>query len=238
MDTNEHEFVSIRVHSWLNLTVSATNTTPVITLATKITIFRILGIPVFIVLLVYYLHNLAHGEDHEELRLAALSVFLFIAMTDALDGAVARARKEITQLGRVLDPLADKALLLSGLILLTRPSIPQLQPHIPLWFTGLVISRDVLQFGGFLLVQHFAGRVVMVPRLAGKIATVLVMLTVVVVLAQAPGPHFDWLVITAAIFIGLSGAQYLVDGLRQLESGKKETTNEPPFAKASGGRHE
>jgi len=194
--------------------------TPVITLATKITILRILGIPVFIVLLVYYIQGLAHGEAREELRLMALSMFLFIAMTDALDGFVARARNEITQLGRVLDPLADKALLLSALILLTRPSVPELQPHIPLWFTGLVISRDVLQFGGFLLVQHFVGRVVMVPRKAGKIATVLVMLTVVVVLAQAPGPYFDWLVIVSAMFIGLSGAQYLVDGLRQLESGK------------------
>lgn len=194
--------------------------TPVITLATKITILRILGIPVFIVLLVYYIQGLAHGEAREELRLMALSMFLFIAMTDALDGFVARARNEITQLGRVLDPLADKALLLSALILLTRPSVPELQPHIPLWFTGLVISRDVLQFGGFLLVQHFVGRVVMVPRKAGKIATVLVMLTVVVVLAQAPGPYFDWLVIVSALFIGLSGAQYLVDGLRQLESGK------------------
>lgn len=198
---------------------------PVITLATKITILRILGIPVFVVLLVYYIHGLAHGEGREELRLMALSMFLFIAMTDALDGFVARARNEITQLGRVLDPLADKALLLSGLILLTRPSVPELEPHIPLWFTGLVISRDVLQFGGFLLVQHFVGRVVMVPRVAGKIATVLVMLTVVVVLAQAPGPYFDWLVIVSAVFIGLSGAQYLVDGVRQLEAGKKETTD-------------
>jgi phosphatidylglycerophosphate synthase len=153
----------------------------------------------------------------------ALGMFLFIAMTDALDGFVARARNEITQLGRVLDPLADKALLLSGLILLTRPSVPELEPHIPLWFTGLVISRDVLQFGGFLLVQHFAGRVVMVPRIAGKIATVLVMLTVVVVLAQAPGRYFDWLVIIATAFIGLSGAQYLVDGLRQLEKGSPKS---------------
>ena len=202
-----------------------TTTPPVITLATKITICRILGIPVFIVLLVYYIQGLADGVAREELRLMALSMFLFIAMTDALDGFVARARNEITQLGRVLDPLADKALLLSGLILLTRPSVPELQPHIPLWFTGLVISRDVLQFGGFLLVQHFVGRVVMVPRIAGKIATVLVMLTVVVVLAQAPGPYFDWLVIVSALFIGLSGMQYLVDGLRQLEAGKKETTD-------------
>ena len=201
------------------------STVPVITLATKITILRILGIPVFIVLLVYYIQGLAHGEAREELRLMALSMFLFIAMTDALDGYVARTRNEITQLGRVLDPLADKALLLSGLILLTRPSVPELEPHIPLWFTGLVISRDVLQFGGFLLVQHFVGRVVMVPRIAGKLATVLVMLTVVVVLAQAPGPYFDWLVIVSAVFIGVSGAQYLVDGVRQLESGKKETTD-------------
>ena len=199
--------------------MSDTTTKPVITLATKITILRILGIPVFVVLLVYYIHGLANGEAREELRLMALSMFLFIAMTDALDGFVARTRNEVTQLGRVLDPLADKALLLSGLILLTRPSVPELEPHIPLWFTGLVISRDVLQFGGFLLVQHFVGRVVMVPRIAGKIATVLVMLTVVVVLAQAPGPYFDWLVIVSALFIGLSGAQYLVDGLRQLEKG-------------------
>jgi CDP-diacylglycerol--glycerol-3-phosphate 3-phosphatidyltransferase len=199
-----------------------TQETPAITLATKITILRILGVPVFIVLLVYYISGLARGEHREELRLAALSTFLFIAMTDALDGYVARARNEVTQLGRVLDPVADKALVLSGLILLTRPSVPELEPHIPLWFTGLVISRDALQVGGFLLVQRFAGDVEMAPRMSGKIATVLVMMTIIVVLGQWPGPYFDWLVIATTLFIGLSGAQYLFDGMRQLDRGAKK----------------
>lgn len=188
-----------------------------LTLATRVTILRILGIPVFILLLVYYTLGLARGEVHDGQRLAALAVFVAVALTDALDGFLARSRNEVTPLGRVLDPLADKALLLSGLILLTRPNLPQLEPHIPIWFTALVISRDVVLVGGYFILAHFAKHVEVQPRFAGKTATVLQMATIVWVLLQAPAAHFLWLVGAAGAFTAIAGCQYILDGLRQLE---------------------
>ncbi len=192
-----------------------------LTLATKVTLVRLLGVPVFALLLVYYTLGLGRGEDATGFRHAALILFLVIAGTDALDGYLARSRNEITRLGRFLDPLADKALLLAGLILLTRPNLPQLEPHIPIWFTALVISRDVALAVGYAVIHHFSATLVVQPRIAGKLATVLQMLVIVWVLTQVPTPHFLWLVGAAAGFTALAWVQYAVDGVRQLEGGAK-----------------
>lgn len=192
-----------------------------LTLATKVTLVRLLGVPVFAVLLVYYTLGLAAGENVEHFRRLALGFFIAVAGTDALDGYLARSRNEITRLGRFLDPLADKTLLLSGLILLTRPHLPQLEPHIPIWFTALVISRDVALAVGYAVIHHFATTVTVQPRLAGKVATVLQMLLVVWVLLQAPADYFPWLVGLAAVLTALAGLQYAVDGIRQLEGAPK-----------------
>ncbi|MCX7007962.1 MAG: CDP-alcohol phosphatidyltransferase family protein [Kiritimatiellaeota bacterium] len=157
---------------------------PKLTLATKVTIVRIMGVPVFIALLVYYLIGLRNGEDIALERTLALVVFAAVALTDALDGYLARSRNEVTDLGRMLDPIADKALLLSGLVLLTRPSLPALAPHIPVWFTTLVISRDVVLILGSFLVHELAGNVTVQPRISGKLATVFQMATIIWVLVD------------------------------------------------------
>ena len=187
-----------------------------ITLATKVTIVRLMGVPVFALLLIYYTLGLANGEEVELYRKWALALFILVAGTDALDGYLARSRNEITRLGRFLDPLADKTLLFCGLILLTRPNLPHLEPHIPIWFTALVISRDVFLALGYMLIHHFAETVVVQPRIAGKIATVLQMLVITWVLFQAPAQYFLWLVTSAALFTAVAWAFYLADGMRQL----------------------
>lgn len=190
---------------------------PNLTLATKVTILRILGIPVFILLLVYYTTNLAAGEVKEYQRLAALILFLLVALTDALDGYLARSRKEITRLGSILDPIADKLLLVSALILLTRPAIPALKPQFPIAFTVLVISRDALLVAGSYLVHWMTGHVNVRPRWTGKVATVLLMLSITWALTPGPEHLFMWIVWPAAAFTFISGLQYLLDGMHQFE---------------------
>jgi len=187
-----------------------------LTLATKVTIVRIMGVPVFIVLLVYYLIGLGRGENIWPERMLALTVFALIALTDALDGYLARSRNEVTDLGRILDPIADKALLLSGLILLTRPSLPALAPHIPIWFTVLVISRDGVLILGSTLVHVLAGTVKVQPRMSGKLATFFQMATIIWVLIGGAERQFNWFVGVAAVLTALSWIQYVVDGARQL----------------------
>lgn len=188
-----------------------------ITLATKVTIARILGVPVFITLLLYYTLGLAGGERDEWLRFAALVVFMIVALTDALDGYLARSRNEVTHLGKLLDPIADKGLLLSGLLLLTRPGLPGLDPHIPLWLTLLVLSRDAVLVLGSVVIHLVVGSVEVRPRLAGKIATFLQMLTIVWVLAAGAPRPFVVCVALAGFFTALSAALYVTDGVRQLE---------------------
>ncbi|MCO5045764.1 MAG: CDP-alcohol phosphatidyltransferase family protein [Kiritimatiellae bacterium] len=186
-----------------------------ITLATRVTLARIIAIPVFIVLLIYYLLGLKDGTPNPTLRWWAFGIFLTVAATDALDGYLARARNEVSALGRILDPLADKLLLLSALILLTRPNLPALTPHIPIWFSALVISRDALIIGGYFLVRHVAGNVHVQPRWTGKVATVLQMIAILWVLSQYDERHFPILIGVAGALTALAGLQYLWDGWRQ-----------------------
>ena len=194
----------------------------ILTLANKITILRILGVPLFILMLVYYTMGLAQENPEEIYRSIALVVFILLASTDALDGYYARSRNEITTLGRMLDPIADKSLLLSGLILLTRPALPGLLPHIPIWFTLLVISRDVVLILGSIVIHALVGRVEVKPHVFGKIATFFQMVVIVwVLVGGAPGP-FIVCVLTAGAFTFISGALYIFDGTRQLERAAAE----------------
>jgi len=186
-------------------------------LATRVTLLRFLGIPVFVLTMIFYGMGLRAGEPDERYRVAALAVFLLVALTDALDGFLARSRGEVTRLGGILDPLADKTLLLAAIILLTRPSLPDLKPHLPIWFALAVISRDTLLVIGAFVLQHLSGSVHIRPRLTGKIATALQMGAVVWVLASGPHRSFLWLAGAAVLFTLVSGGQYVVDGIRQID---------------------
>lgn len=188
-----------------------------LTLATRITIARIIGIPVFILVLIYFKMSLAAGEPIDWYRQLALGLFVVIAVTDALDGYLARSRDEETRLGAILDPLADKALLLSGIILLTRPTLVALSPQFPVWFTLLVISRDVVLLSGSFVVNWMTGHLEVHPRITGKLATFFQMAAIIGALIPLPVTVFYWLVGPAAFFTLVSGLQYSVDGARQLE---------------------
>jgi cardiolipin synthase len=190
---------------------------PRITLATKVTLARFLGTPVFVLLMVYYGFSVKGGDANEYYRVGALVAFLGVALTDALDGYLARSRNEVTALGRILDPLADKTLLLSATIMLTRPSLPDPYPQLPIWFTVTVISRDALLIIGAMVVHHLAHAVRVHPRIAGKMTTVLQMTTVLLVLIQAGSAWTHWMAGVAALFTAISGAQYAADGIRQVE---------------------
>lgn len=193
-----------------------------LTLATRVTLLRLLGVPVFVLMMIYYEISVRHGAPVPLYRQVALALFVLIAVTDALDGFLARLYNEVTWLGRVLDPLADKILLLAGIILLTRPSLPALQPQFPAWFTCLVISRDACLVAGAYLIDYFTGSVEVHPRITGKIATALQMLAVGWALAPLDLRGFPWLVGVAGAFTLVSFLQYLRDGWRQFDHGQQE----------------
>lgn len=205
-----------------------------LTLANRITIVRFLSIPVFVTLVIYYAASAHDGTANEYLRWAATLVFAAASLSDALDGYFARSRRERTRLGAILDPLADKTLLVSALILLSIPwgDPPDrliFEPHIPLWYTLLVISRDAVLIIGSMVIHFTVGHLEVGPRWFGKASTVFQMLIIVWVLTGIPGRQpFLWLLILASACTLLSAAQYLVDGIRQLE--RAHAHEQPPRA--------
>ena len=175
-----------------------------LTLANRITIGRFLLIPVFILLTLYYMQSVKQQEPNAWFRWAALMVYVATCLTDALDGYFARSRNERTRLGTLLDPLADKTLLVSSLILLSGPWGQHcFNPHLPLWYVFLVISRDTLLVMGSILIHVAVGHT--------EVNQILC------VLGQGPIRGFPWMLWTAAGFTLISAFQYISDGIRQLE---------------------
>jgi CDP-diacylglycerol--glycerol-3-phosphate 3-phosphatidyltransferase len=192
-----------------------------LTLANRITIVRILSVPFFILLLMYYGISARDGHPNEILRWTATFCYFATFLSDALDGYIARTRKQITKLGSVLDPLADKALLLSGLILLSRHS-SGFEYILPLWFILLVISRDTVLVLGSLVIYYITNDVTVKPRIAGKAATFFQMITIAWMLLEFPTNRI-WIILgAAAMCTAISAAQYIIDGIRQIDKGQKE----------------
>lgn len=182
------------------------------TTANKITIFRILLVPVFIAAVLYY-----RETGNEWYRLGAICAFAVAAFSDGIDGYIARRYNQRSALGAVLDPLADKLLLVSGIVLFSGAIGHGLQ-RIPLWLTTTVIGRDAILLLGLIIVHHFCGSTNVRPHLIGKAATVLQMATVVWILLRWPEAGFRWCVWGAGACTAVSGMIYVVQGMRQLSA--------------------
>src|SRR5215831_10930492 len=147
------------------------------TTANKITILRILLIPFFVVEVLYYV------KDGEEVyRLLALLSFAVAAICDGVDGYIARRYNQRSELGAILDPLADKLLLVSAIVLLSFTWT--YFDTIPLWLTGTIIGRDILLLIGLVVIHLTVGKVKVRPRMLGKVATVLQMVVVLWILLR------------------------------------------------------
>ncbi len=144
----------------------------------------------------------------------AFALFVIAGLSDAVDGYIAKRFDQCTELGRFLDPLADKTLLVSIYITLGIRTV------LPLWLVILVVSRDVLIVGGALL-SFAMGRVVIVqPSRVSKVNTVLQIALAAVVLGRLgldlslPALLVPGLIWCVAVTTALSGAGYLVDWAR------------------------
>lgn len=182
------------------------------TTANKITILRILLIPFFVVEILYFVQT--GNELH---RLLAILSFATASILDGVDGYVARHYNQWSELGTVLDPLADKLLLVSAIVVLSFDHEPRLR-QIPLWLTGVIIGRDLLLGIGAVVIRLVVGKISVRPHLTGKLATVFQMLAVSWILLRWDfnyGLLQTW-ILGAGIFTGVSGLFYLWDGMRQL----------------------
>src|SRR3981189_2090720 len=187
------------------------------TTANKITFVRIAMIPAFVLMAIYYGQSIQRGEPLEWQRYTAIAIFLLAAVSDGLDGYVARRYNQRSSLGVILDPIADKGLLLSGIITLSISKRSQVDPHygkFPAWFPVLVITRDVVIVTGSLLLHVLNGKVRVRPSWTGKVATRLQMGAIAWVMLQMRIPPLIYIVVAAGFFTLVSGVIYFRNGLR------------------------
>jgi cardiolipin synthase (CMP-forming) len=161
-----------------------------LTAANQLTLLRMVLIPPFAILLMY------------EFRGWALVVFLTAGVTDLFDGLIARRTGQKTTLGAWLDPMADKLLLVTMFVMLTLPGIGSAN-RLPLWFTILVLSRDIAIVLTVAVVNLAVGPRTFRPSIFGKIATATYIVTGVITL------YFNYLdvqspVITAFVYASLA----------------------------------
>ncbi len=191
------------------------------TTANKITVVRILMIPAFVTMAIYYGESIKRGQPLDWQRFVAIAIFVIAAVSDGLDGYVARRYNQRSALGVVLDPIADKGLLLSGIIALSLTNWSEVGTDIgkfPVWFPVLVISRDAILLVGTLILYFLNGKVHVKPHWTGKIATVLQMFAIGWVMLQIQIISLFYVVLAAGAFTLISGIVYVTDGFRQLQA--------------------
>ena len=181
------------------------------TWATRITIFRIVLIPIFVGLMVEYGDTASGGRPVDAWRYGAIAVFIIASLSDALDGYLARSWNQRSALGALLDPVADKLLLLA--VLITFGILPP--RYFPLWFTVIILSRDAVLLLGYFVLRHFRHTIEIKPHWSGKLSTFFVVLAIAAVLFQA-GVWIARLCALGALFALVSTAVYVRRGLQLL----------------------
>ncbi len=184
------------------------------TWATRITILRIILVPVFVTLVITYDDTDHQGHADESWRYAAILVFLVASLSDALDGYLARHWNQRSALGALLDPIADKLLLLAALVTLGLVPLDHLRSF-PIWFTAIIISRDALLLGGYFVVRHFLHQVEVKPHWTGKLSTFFTFLAIAAVLLKL-GHATLWLCALGAGFALVCTVIYVRQGLNLL----------------------
>ena len=138
-----------------------------------ITLSRIFSVPIFIWLLSSSLFSNSNGDK----ELAASALFILASITDGLDGYLARKRGQVTTIGMLLDPLADKLMIAAAFI-----SLVQFNPHIvPAWIAVIIIGREFLVSGlrgiaaseGFTIQASELGKLKMVVQIVSVVAAIL-----------------------------------------------------------------
>lgn len=177
------------------------------TIANKISIFRILIIPFFIASVLYY------NPSHEYLRYIALGLFILAMISDGLDGYIARRKRMITKAGAIIDPLADKLLIIAAFIYLYIRE-KSFGIDIPVWIVVLVISRDFIILLGSAVIYMVKSNLEIKPTIIGKATTNIQMVAILGVLLKV---KFVWLLwVLTVVFTLASGINYIQRGFKIL----------------------
>lgn len=173
-----------------------------VNLPNSISLFRLALIPVFLGLI------MAYEPGHEWIRYLAFLVFLTAALSDAVDGYIARHYDLKTKLGALLDPLADK--LLTNLSFIFLAVTPHFDTDVPKWLPVVILSRDLSIAIGSYLMNKYRGPLRPKPRFSGKAATAGYSVGIAWVVLNWPyGYHVLMAVVALSVF---SFIDYIFNG--------------------------
>jgi cardiolipin synthase len=169
-----------------------------------LTITRILLLPFFVSAFLYNRYQIA------------LLIFLLAAFTDLFDGLIARKRDQVTELGKILDPVADKFFMITSFVLMANYGM------IPKWITIIVISRDMIVVTGCIITYFIVNKLSIEPTLFGKASSAFqfILIGLVLLLINLNGDHSVpafYFIFTAFLTI-VSGLQYIYSGLKLINS--------------------
>jgi len=171
-----------------------------LTIATKITLIRLVLVPFVAMGILYHRYGLT------------LVIFLISGLSDLVDGLIARKFGQKTKLGALLDPMADKLLLSTSFLLLTLPA-SKLHVAIPIWLTVMVFARDIMIVVSAVAIMLTTGFTKFDPTIYGKVSTLLQILTVLGVLIvnylQVDKIYVQWIFYLTFALTLFSGVHYL-----------------------------
>ncbi len=173
--------------------------------ANKVSIFRIITIPFFLSIVLYY------SPQRDFLRFVALGVFLLAALSDFIDGYIARVKGQKTKFGSIIDPLADKLLLITSFICLYTKNNIHPEALLPLWVILTIISRDVIILLGAIIIYLLKQDLNINPSAFGKFTTFSQMGTIIAFLLRLDFVNIIWNI--AVVFTIISGIDYLRKGV-------------------------
>ncbi len=190
----------------------------ILTVPNMLTVFRMVLIPVFVTMLFY------------QRFIVALAVFVCAGLTDGLDGLLARRFDQRSQLGTVLDPIADKLMMVTAFIVLSMRSIfPAPVPShlpVPFWVTVAVISRDVFIIVGAAAINIMTGFRGFRPSWLGKVNTTVQIVAIAAIMFAASVPYdtgyyLPTVYATVFTFAILSGLHYIFFASKLLNEDRK-----------------
>jgi CDP-diacylglycerol---glycerol-3-phosphate 3-phosphatidyltransferase len=181
-------------------------------IANVVTVARIFLVPVFAVFVVL------SGMEHSGWRMAACALFVFISATDFVDGWLARSRGLVTDFGKLADPIADKVMIGTALVLLSS------YDALPWWVTIVILAREL---GITAWRMSVARKTVIAADRGGKLKTVLQITAVAWYLWPWPSPLDavgPWLMGAAVFLTVLTGMDYLWKAFKSRKSEPNRTS--------------
>lgn len=193
----------------------------------RISMLRLLLVPPFVVIM-------QHQQSDKLYRYAATGLFSLMALSDVLDGFLARRLHCQTKLGAILDPLADKALMICAAILLSLPHSAVIGNKLPDWVVVMIVGKDMWIITWFVITFMLAGKTWSAPSTSSKLCTAVQAVMIIIILMS---PELDRLVhllgrylaqvlwwVTAALCI-LTATSYTRMGLAVMGQPEKESSD-------------